>query len=1666
MSGIDTTQGINSVASTIAALEANGTQVVTTNTGAHVTGLEAAAYEFGAILASYPADAPPLTRNAAVFQVTDANGNTTMVSLNDLADDIRRQTGFDPLIEFSAGIGTTSAGYSVADINYVLGQLEGRYSSMSFAQLVQVQPQVIQELEVSQVLGDRSQGALDELSNIFGDNSFDQIYQALNDGFGAIDLNQNLVVNTQSPVVIEYLNQFDQLPEITHQISLDQQALAEAEANLYRITNEEYLPNDVMAQDYWSLACASPPVGDWFATEFSATATALQTAIANAPSYPNGQVLLDAINAAQAAQDAIPQSFLVAIKLGMSALEDAISPMSFSRVAGLEAQSAFFGGGFSALNNLHGYGTTTSFTGGLISYTNLDPNNPDDVATFNSYMEILIPGSTAGGATPSGLVWNSLRAYVLPPYPLRSPALKTAQAALGNVDSEYSNALSRYNSARSLYANNFDNIIQVSTQQARSSRSQALADARARVAQAQEALAADQQSLSSMMSRLRSTSSPGVASILGEVQSLLGSVSGITELIAADQREISSIQSNIDLANAYLQCLSTGKANQDQIGNTTGVGNTSYSIGAANHFLGTNFSTVADATAALNEYLDAQNDLLTSANQQLDVDVNSLDQIQSEITSQYQLAIEASLPRESLNEVFREVEGLTGVDLEAAFSINGNSISAAEFNRVIAYLNENLPVGADPLPTLSNSQLIQAASQQLKNLLAQPEFERALHSNESGVTLDQPLFSLPGIEMPVSFNDAISKISSNFGVDFSSTLSSLIPGNILNASATVAINSFVDRANLVGGSEFSPARARAIDSATGNVVSLSGALAAQYNFACQLNNIDLTMLLHSGSPISSDATIFVSTDSDGNSTNISLNQLLENYASQGYIFSSILPSESDTFTVADLSAAIDRLNSNQTQDAFMVSNHALIDSGLQQIHNLISSPTALSPESVSSAIGLLTALGVENPKKVYVQALLAERLQSLESPELWKGGMAEKIAINGGKIPVDQPLGAGGKPPSFNDLLEIAAFGSIDLGPICTTKEGRIIAVNGATFNALIEQLNIANNGTPFAIHNNFANSPDIGVVGQLGSAKLSGFSITEAGEDFRSNLSSNFGVIDLNDVPPISVNSAVQDSALVDAYLNDFDVDPRVRSALSYIGQALRQLTDDNFDENHNFSINAQIFTGMTEVTRYLGIADSGSVSLAQIFSYQQSSFGVDIQQALPSLSDANGNISLSNASNLMEVINQAVPDADLPSITSYFGQFTLDDLNEEKIRVNSDLLQIDNLIGAFDQPVNNILLICGSQWAGYNPQLLNFPTQISRIGSIGFQGSSLPVLGLSRNSSPSTTAQNNYYPSAAPVYTTSLAGILGIPSPDSNQIQYDGELASQYSLVVAKLNELVPSFQCPNSWDTWSAQTFASLRSQLQTQRGALEDHLYDITEGFVPSPVEDYLAQNPGMDLVEAKTGLQNIQFVDVSEAVQSGQASAAVTASLNQGVDKEAVPVLSAAEMNAQIEAGDLYVNSRGQFFLNRQPTNARDASVAAMVVSGNKMNVKLNDMMNKVNLNNTKIQIANYLSAATSAADLQTRITEQKAQYGFSDILSEITGGSMSDADIIASTDVSASSTFQSTLKTAINNATRNQDLDTQSLQQLTSQIQANQTAMTQLIQAFEQMLKGLTQNLR
>jgi hypothetical protein len=350
-------------------------------------------------------------------------------------------------------------------------------------------------------------------------------------------------------------------------------------------------------------------------------------------------------------------------------------------------------------------------------------------------------------------------------------------------------------------------------------------------------------------------------------------------------------------------------------------------------------------------------------------------------------------------------------------------------------------------------------------------------------------------------------------------------------------------------------------------------------------------------------------------------------------------------------------------------------------------------------------------------------------------------------------------------------------------------------------------------------------------------------------------------------------------------------------------------------------------------------------------------------------------------------------------------------------------------------------------------------------------------------------WYPNATSAlpYSSTLAGILGIPQatptspgmivwPAGTPLMGYGQsdLDNQYKLVTQALDKLVPNFIPPASFSDWTATTLSSLQTALSTQKATAIQGAKQLEKAYQTN-AKNYYSQSllsrfdsiaPTIDLTTVKTNLQNISFEDVASAVSSGEASASVTASFNQQVDTGDNPVLSPAEIDSQIAAGSLYVSSSGHFYLNRQPTTARDASVAAFVVGGNALSSKLNNLMNDVNTRNTNVQILNYLSAATSVSDLNTRLQTERTQYGYADVLSQVTGGALSDGTIpSADSDVlGTTGNFQSILKTSIDNATKNQDLDTQNLQSLTTQVQSNNTAITQLLQAYEQLLKSVAQN--
>jgi hypothetical protein len=382
-------------------------------------------------------------------------------------------------------------------------------------------------------------------------------------------------------------------------------------------------------------------------------------------------------------------------------------------------------------------------------------------------------------------------------------------------------------------------------------------------------------------------------------------------------------------------------------------------------------------------------------------------------------------------------------------------------------------------------------------------------------------------------------------------------------------------------------------------------------------------------------------------------------------------------------------------------------------------------------------------------------------------------------------------------------------------------------------------------------------------------------------------------------------------------------------------------------------------------------------------------------------------------------------------------------------------------------------------------FSNITSSINNGNLQANSLAILGVSLGGGAPTQTD----------FAGTLAGMLqaGFTSPTGAGGTYtQSDLDKQYSLVCQKLALYVPNFQIPADPSSWNTNTLNSLNSAIKNQTdhlnglNTLANNIANLEVGLADQNSAQVSQANAALmaqytstlssfsnssastlgDLSTVKTNLQNISFENVATAVQSGQASASVTASFDQAVNYQAAPVLTAAEIDAQIKSGDIYVSSTGGFYLNRQPTNARDASVAAFVVGGNSLSSKLNNLMNDVNTRNTNVQIMNYLSSATSVSDLQTRIATEKAQYGYADVLSQVTGGALTDSNLpLGDNDVTgATGTFQSTLKTAIDNASKNQDLDTQNLQSLTTQIQSNNTAITQMIQAYEQIMKSVAQN--
>jgi hypothetical protein len=1824
MSGINTSLGINSVASTIAALGANGTQTVTTNTGAHVTGLEAAAYEFGAILSSYPADAPPLTRNAAVFQVTDADGNTSMVSLNDLADEIRSHTGYDPLMEFSAGFGNTSDGYSVADINHILNQIENRYSSMSFTQLTQVIGN--QELVVSDNLGTQAQNALTQLQAALH-VSLGSMGLALDSSPGGVSLDQEIIV---SPVAREVnARALEQLPELNQELIADQVDVMNAQAAL-AAAQAGFSPENQAAVSAAQAALAAAQALTVVNAAGQANEAAVTTAQANLAAAQ--QALAAARAAAVGALP--PRAFLEGLSAGLQSINSCLSANggsgsiesyctgSYVRDHFLMSANGLFQGTNETWNGNGNYWSEITFYNdlsgegnlswsqyhqqfpqatfqdyrwgvnnqsalyaqvtpggsgvpafnGLIQACGLDPTLPSDVLQFNSYLDAVMPGASTKACFTLGELLE-LKNLVATNIPLASQsssafnAITTASQNVAQAQGALNLARSQLSSAQALAIQNANVVYQAALTKAQNDQAALIAQAQATLNTAVTQFNLDQNALTSLMSAAIANDSSGARSINTQINQINASINSNrntvvslnTQKLVAESRSATASELRDDLNDA-IAALNASPSN------IALQANVAKAKKALETFLGSTFGTNTAALAACDQYIQSQATQIGNLTQQLSAANALLQGNQNQLLNLQTRLL--NIPNESFSGLLASIENSTGVDLSQAFSeiLQDGPLTLGKLNQIYRYLNQNLP-GGEQFPLISNSQLIQAASSQISDLLSQAGFLQALANNPGGINPDMAVFRLPGSDMPVSFNAALNAIAAGSGVNVAQTMSAILDGRSLTQRVVNEINIYCSNPPS-GGAVFTPMTATGIDPTSGESVSITGVQAAKFNFASQLNQINLGALANAGSPISADAAIFVLRNADGSTENVSLNQIIQSYAEKGYDFSSILPPGTNSFSVADLSQAVGRLNADQTSPVFRVSNRAILNEGLLRVEGYAKSSNAQSPESIQSAVSLLRALGVQNPERTYIQAILASQLESFGTHNTFK-----IMAESGGRLLATSPLG---DPPStltFLSLARLADQAGLDLNAIASgifqaDNDHKPIAVlNGASLNTLINQLNIANVGTPFVINNPFASSPDIATTNISGQVGFGSFATNSANSSFSANLNNNFVAIDLSLIPAMAVDAGASFTR-VSANLNSFSVEPHVRAVLSDLGQALAQLTVADLDSAGNLSITRETFQ-FPSVAQSLGKRSDALVSFEQILQYESRLRGVDIRSAIPNLVNADGNISLGNLSDFGELINQAVPGANIPSTMNIIVRSAQNQIETLSNSAARQLQIANNLIGSIGSPT--------SSWVGNSTETINhmfhtkqnIPSWWSIPQSIFTE---LAVVGVAAGRESTDGQYCGNYP------TTSLAGLLGIPRVPlvPPALLTTDHINAQYRLVTDALHDLVPDFVPPALARDWTAETFSSLlallpnsvenfsnqiaslsaqedglsvdsitntspghyQNQLLVIEGLLEnaptdggtpvdfinaissqlglqeqdgtpaqntvafeallESLSELLPGYpLPENAASWTAQtgrdllamlevqtdtlesvliplsvvqsgvgSMSLDLTSAKTNLQNIQFMDVEAAVEAGQASAEVAASA-RAFSPAAPSILSAAEMNSQLEDGDLYVNAQGQFFLNRQPTNARDASVAAMVISGARQDEKLNDMMNKINLNNTKILMANYLSAATSVADLQTRIAAQREQYGFADILGEITAGAMSDGDIVAGTDISsATSTFQSTLKTAINNATNNQDLDTQRLQQLTSEIQANRTAMTQLIQAFEQMLKGLAQNLR
>ncbi len=1095
---------------------------------------------------------------------------------------------------------------------------------------------------------------------------------------------------------------------------------------------------------------------------------------------------------------------------------------------------------------------------------------------------------------------------------------------------------------------------------------------------------------------------------------------------------------------------------------------------------------------------DTQKLQIAGYQQQISNALNHIKTSQQNLTSLQNQLLAAAAPHGNLNDIIGQLQASSGLDLKQVVEdlIGKGPITPIALNQLYAYINQNQAPGLPALPLISDGQLMATAANQLQGLLSQSGLVDTLSSGHS-VDFSTQLFTFPGQNGNISFSQAIDLIQKGSGVNLQGVLNTIIGNQPLNTQNVGELQDYLN-------SPLAQGQTNVVNPVTINGQTITGQAAVEYAFANQLNQLDMVAVLQNGAPFDLDAQVF---------NGRFFNEILHTAKASGYDFSSILPQGTNSLNVGDVVGMIQRCNADQANPDFKVSissPDALVSRVLTDAivaSDVSSDPNAPAPKAV---IDRLRALGFENPEKIFAQAMLAHFLSGLEG---------QQIALSREKMPLDalnmyNPFQG---PSNLSVLLNNAKEAGISFSQIIPDDAA---FVSSDQLNTLFVQLNQANAGTHLVIHNPFEQLNLAPVPGTIDFTQV----VPAPESGVLNQLTQNFSVRAINLALPLSVSTpATPDS--VSANMQRFTFPSSVLDQLTPIASALNQLKASDFDANGNFLVDGAFFSIPSISANPVSlrqIFDSAPQNTGIDLS-------TAMGNVMPAKSpDGTATINAASVSDLIQLLNQSLPVGslratslgqiitanDVATISPLINVVASADVFMQSLGVlasSNDTQKLLNIKAYLDSPSVRLSGIhsynfaqAGGLYSLVDPAsaATNDPTDATFNAFIGtpFIQDLIQNYGLTYPSyiSPNSTGsarqlsgtESNYYAggswwtglaqainrkvaASSNPNTQAVAAILGVNLFDHTQV--NGSLAvalgigipgspsaadadSIYQQVKDRLKGLVPNFTWPASVSQLTPSTLDSLKQLTQQMLASTNSRVGAINDAVAGS--------QSVIDIVDSATNLQNIHFEGVSEAIRTGQATTRVTESATQSVNFRSAPVLTSAEVNAQIAAGDIYVSRTGQFYLNRQPTNPRDASVAAIVVGNNKLNANLNNLMNKVNVNNTHIQMATYLSSATSAADLRTRINSQKSQYGYADVLKELTGGAMSDSDITDTTDLTPGSNFQGTLKTTINNATKNQDLDTQSLQQLTTQIQANNTAMTQLIQPLEQMLKGLTQNLR